>query len=309
MEKSCWFKEKGLTSFFALKSIHKNRLLEAGKSETVIIERDIMLRAAHPFIVSLHFSFQSASKYFFGLQYAPGGELFFHMDSVGTIPVNDCRLYAAEIGLALEHLHSLGIIFRDLKPENILFDAEGHIKLTDFGLSKSLSLDQTTNTFCGTSDYLSPEVVLGQPYSFGVDIWSLGILCYEMLLGVSPFSSDNKTILFQNIVNSDPYFPPQLDSRISDFISKLLTKNPRERPTFTQMKTHLFFEGFDWDKVYRKEYHPSFIPKIADPLSTAYFDPLFTAEPAYDSLISPTFGDIGNIQGFSYVPPPTIADL
>ena len=285
---------------YAIKSIHKNRLIEAGKSHTVISERNIMMKAHHPFIVNLCFAFQTPSKFYLGLEYAPGGELFYYMDQAGTIPLDDIRLYIAEIGLALSYLHSIGVVYRDLKPENILFDACGHIKLTDFGLAKDILPSESTNTFCGTSEYLAPEVVMQLPYSYPIDIWALGILTYEMLFRTTPFYDENKSKLFTNIVSAEPYFPPKLDFRIVDFIKKLLTKKASDRPTFEQMKSHPFFEGFDWDKVYNRRYRPNFIPQTNDPLHPTNFDPEFTKEVAADSFVSPAIGGEANFKGFSY---------
>jgi serine/threonine protein kinase len=284
---------------YAVKTIQKKRLNENGKSESVIQERNIMMKAHHPFIVNLCFAFQTPSKFYLGLEYASGGELFFHMEKMGVLQIDDVRLYVAEIGLALEYLHSIGIVYRDLKPENVLLDGSGHIKLTDFGLAKALDDTDTTSTFCGTSEYLAPEVVMQMPYSYGVDIWELGILTYEMLLGSTPFFDENKARMFSGIVGMDPKFPPQLDSRVSDFIAKLLTKNATERPTFEQMKGHPFFEGFDWPTVLSRGYRPGFIPAVVDPLEPTNFDPEFTSEAAMDSFVPPAM-DVANVPGFSY---------
>ncbi|EAY08937.1 AGC family protein kinase [Trichomonas vaginalis G3] len=285
---------------YAIKSIHKSRINEPGKANSVLAERNIMMRAHYPFLVNLCFAFQTPAKFYLGLEYAAGGELFYHMDKVGTIPLNDARLYIAEIGLALSYLHSLGIVYRDLKPENILFDAEGHIKLTDFGLSKSLIDSESTSTFCGTSEYLAPEVIMQQTYSYAIDEWALGVLAFEMILGVTPFYDDNKAVMFGKIVNEPPVFPQGLDNRIIDFINKLLAKDPAQRAKFDDLKSHPFFEGFDWVKVYNRDYTPSFVPQVKDPLNTQNFDPEFTSEIAADSFVQPAIGDDGAVQGFSY---------
>jgi serine/threonine protein kinase len=283
---------------YAIKTVQKKKLQESGKSETIITERNIMMRAQHPFIVNLCFAFQTPTKFYLGLEYVPGGELFYHMERLGTIQIDDARLYVAEIGLALSYLHSIGIIYRDLKPENVLLDGSGHIKLTDFGLSKAIDNVISTSTFCGTSEYLAPEVVMQMPYSYSVDIWQLGILAYEMMLGTTPFYDENKSKLFSNIVSVEPYFPPELDSRISNFISKLLTKNANERPTFQQLQTHPFFEGFVWEKVLKREYRPNFIPQSKD---LSNFDPEFTSEVPTDSYVPPAMDDVGLVPGFSYL--------
>ena len=137
-------------------------------------------------------------------------------------------------------------------------------------------------------------------YSYPVDIWGLGILAYDMIFGTTPFFDENKSKMFSNTVSAEPFFPPGLDSRVSDFIGKLLTKNANERPTFAEMKSHPFFEGFDWDKVMNKQYRPHFIPPSKDPLKPSNFDPEFTNEVPTDSFVAPGIGDVGNIPGFSY---------
>lgn len=170
---------------FALKSISKAKV----KSElkTVVCERNILGSIPrHPFIVNLEFAFQTEKKFYFGLEYAAGGELLLHLRSLGDFAVEDVKLYIAEIALALSHLHKNQIVYRDLKPENVLISGDGHIKLTDFGLAKKLKKG-TTHSFVGTPEYLAPEVVMKTEYSFPVDWWSLGILIYEILFQATPF--------------------------------------------------------------------------------------------------------------------------
>ena len=295
----CQKKDSG--ELYAIKSIQKKRLQETGKSESVITERNILMRARHPFIVSLCFAFQTPSKFYLGLEYVPGGELFRCRDERGTIEIDDARIYIAEIGLALEFLHSIGIIYRDLKPENVLLDANGHVKLTDFGLSKVIEKAQSTSSFCGTGEYLAPEIVMQMAYSYPVDIWGLGILAYEMIIGQTPFFDENKTKMYSNIVSSEPYFPPEIDPCVSDFIGQLLTKNADERPKFSELKSHAFFDGLDWDKIVKKEYQPSFIPPVIDPFKPLNFDPQFTNEVPTDSFVQSPLDEVGNIPGFSYI--------
>jgi serine/threonine protein kinase len=285
---------------YAIKSIHKKRLVETGNTASVITERNIMMKAHHPFIVNLCFAFQSPAKFYLGLEYAPGGELFYHMNKRGSVQIDDARLYAAEIGLALTHLHRLGIVYRDLKPENVLLDRLGHVKLTDFGLSKVLDRTGKTSSFCGTSEYLAPEIVMGRPYGYAIDIWALGILTYEMLVGGTPFHDENKTKLFTNIVSGTPHFPLGFDARVRHFILSLLTKDPSTRPRFNDLKNHPFFEGFDWGMVERREYRPNFIPPTRDLLKPTNFDPEFTSEVAADSLVAAGMGEFGKVPGFSF---------
>lgn len=294
-------KKKDTGEIFAIKSIRKSRLIETGKTKSIITERNIMMRAHHPFIVNLCFAFQTESKFYFGMEYVPGGELFYHMERLQQIQIDDARLYVAEIGLALDYLHSLGIIYRDLKPENVILDRNGHVKITDFGLSKETdSTDETASTFCGTAEYLAPELVLQVPYSYPVDIWALGILTYEMILGTTPFYHENNSRMLSKIVSNDPEFPPGLDIRIVDFIQKMLTKDQHKRPKFSEMMSHPFFEGFDWDGIYKREYRPNFIPQIKDILIANNFDKDFTNELPADSYVAPPIEESGNVPGFSY---------
>jgi len=290
----------GTDKVFAIKSLQKSRLAELSAFDSVACERNILMKIKHPFIIQLCFAFQTPNKFYLGLEYAAGGELFYHMQKLGTIQIDNARLYIAEIALALEHMHKLGIIYRDLKPENVLLDSEGHIKLTDFGLAKEVAVGGTATTFCGTSEYLAPEVVNKNPYGKEIDIWALGVLAYEMIFGATPFYSQNLVDMFAAITQQDPFFPDGIDDRISDFLFRMLEKEPSKRITIDEIKEHPFFEGFDWEMVYQRSYQPSFIPDTVDITKPKNFDPEFTQEVPADSFASPAMGDISHIQGFSF---------
>ena len=176
-------------SVFAIKTIHKSRLIKSHKVHTVFNERNILVKVEHPFIVELFSAFQTDTKFYLVLEYVPGGELFSYVKRRKTLPLSEARLYIAEIALAIDYLHSIGVVYRDLKTENILLGEDGHLKLTDFGLSKDLSFLDVTSSFCGTNEYLAPEIIRREPYSFPVDWWTLGILSYEILYGKTPFSN------------------------------------------------------------------------------------------------------------------------
>lgn len=181
-------KKKDTGQIFAVKTLKKDFIIKTNQVNNTKIERDIMLQITHPFVVKLHYAFQSPESLYFVTDFLNGGELFFHMCNEIRFSEERARFYAAEIILALEHLHQHNIIYRDLKPENVLLDSEGHLKLTDFGLSKvKMSNDGLTSTFCGTPEYLAPEVIIGEGHSYGVDLWSLGMLLYEMISGINPF--------------------------------------------------------------------------------------------------------------------------
>jgi serine/threonine protein kinase len=300
--------KKTTRELFALKAVSKAKL-GRGRIQRIIAERNIMLLVDHPFIVQLHFAFQTDTKFYLGLEYAPGGELYYYLSRNGVLGVNEARLYCAELALALDSLHQLGVIYRDLKPENILIDHEGHLLLTDFGLSK-LILDEgeaVTGTFCGTSGYLAPEIVGGRPYSYGVDWWALGVLMCEMLSGKQPFRSPNVQELYSKILNDAPDISLEIPPTARSLIANLLTKNPTSRPLFDQISSHPFFEGLDWERLAARGYTAPWTPPLPKELKdvTANFDPDFTREQPLDSIGEPVTQE--NVVGFSFVAPP-VAD-
>lgn len=290
---------------FAIKTVQKTKLMDSGKPQTIVAERNILMLVKNPFIVQLHFAFQTPQKFYLGLEYAPGGELFYHMEQSGLIPLDDARLYTAEIAIALAHLHKLGIVYRDLKPENILFDGQGHIKLTDFGLAKDLLSTPTTSTFCGTNHYLAPEIVKGDNYSYEIDWWALGVLLCEMLTGVTPFDGETRMQIFTSIVEEEPQIPLGVDDDARELIAWLLTKDPKLRPDFDLLSAHRFFSCLDWEYVYDKRYIPTYVPEIPDLVAKPQnFDPEFTNEAAIDSqCIQIPTDDALNVDGFSFSSP------
>ena len=291
-------KQKATGQYFAIKSVHKNRLVSSNKVHTIFTERNILMNSRHPFIINLCFAFQNESKVYLGLEYASGGELFYHLHHRGTLPLEEVKLYIAELSLALNYLHNKGVIYRDLKPENILLDRDGHVKLTDFGLSKILTITPKTKSFCGTSEYLAPEIVGRRPYGFEVDWWALGILTFELLFGKTPFYDENKGKMFESI-RCDKYTCPEgTDPETEDFISILLKKNPNDRAGFEQIKTHPWFKGLDFEEVLMKKVTPSYIPPPSS-RDAINVPEEFALENPEDSLGTPVSST--PFQGFSYV--------
>lgn len=286
---------------YAIKSIHKNRLIQANKIQTVISERNILARVNHPFIVSLKFAFQTASKFYIGMEYVPGGELFFHIQKRGKMQLDETRLYIAEIALALDHLHSNQILYRDLKPENIMLDAEGFVKLTDFGLAKDCSQAGQASTLCGTNEYIPPEMIKKESYSYPVDWWMLGIITYELLFGNTPFSSINLKILFQKILFEEPRFPEYCQPEVKDFILILLNKDPKRRGGFQAIKNSALMKGLDFNEVLNRKIKPVFVPEIKSPTRPDNFDTTFTQEAPADSYVNPVQGPLTKFEGFSFV--------
>ncbi|KAH0790494.1 AGC family protein kinase [Histomonas meleagridis] len=286
-------------NLYAIKTVHKSRLISSRKVHTILNERNILVRANNPFIVQLKYAFQTDTKFYLVMEYVPGGELFRHIRENGKLTHQMAILYIAEIALALDYLHSIGVIYRDLKTENILLGADGHIKLTDFGLSKDLSYLEVTSSFCGTTEYIAPEIIKREPYSYMIDWWALGILTYELLFGVTPFFNRNRSRMFQAITNDSPPYPPDTDPKVSDFINKLLTKDPKKRSGFSQLKNHPFWNGLNFDDVMAKKIKPAFIPDVKDKVPNN-FDSEFTEEPAADSIASAVEQSSSNFPGFSY---------
>lgn len=259
--------------------VHK-RLVEQTKTERHILETV----NRHPFVVKLFYAFQDLEKLYLILEYAQGGELFHHLAMERMFPEETAAFYMAEMVLALEHLHrNLGVVYRDLKPENCLLDAEGHLLLTDFGLSKVATDDaDKCNSFLGTVEYMAPEIVLGKPYDFAVDWWSLGALGFDLLTGAPPFPGNNNAKVQEKIVKSKLQMPYFLGPDAKDLLTRLLRKEPNKRlgsnmPKDLQtIKNHRFFRAIDWKKLARRELDPPIQPLITDPELAENFASEFT---------------------------------
>ena len=295
------YKETG--QLVAIKSIHKKDLVDKQKVETVMAERAILTLCNNPFIVKLLFSFQSPSKFYLVLEYEKGGDVFHYLKKADqeNVDMDVVKLVVAELAVALQYLHSKNIIYRDLKPENVLFCMDGHIKLTDFGISKVLSCrDEVTKTMCGTGEYLAPEVILGKEYSFSVDWWQLGILMYEMIVGRTPFKDDNNAVMYQKITNKRVGLFPIKDQDARELISHLLKKEPNERAGFEDIKNSGFFKDYNWETVENRGLQPTFIPKSISEEDVGNFDSAITKESVTESLVMPVSSYFA---GFTYVAP------
>jgi len=202
----------------------ERRILVSANYDVYLLQQSVN----HPFVVKMDYAFQSENKLFFCLEYCPGGELFFYLSQIGRFKQDAARFYAANILLALEHLHSKDILYRDLKPENVLVGSDGYIKLTDFGLSKeNISGMKDAKSLCGTAEYLSPEILQRQGHGKATDWWSFGAIIYEMLVGLPPFYSKDRDKLYQNIKYGDPRMDYEfLTPEARDLCSRLLIKDP-----------------------------------------------------------------------------------
>jgi serine/threonine protein kinase len=267
-----------------MKSISKTSLRDPTQLEQIVTERDILVNTRHPMIVSARFTFQSAAAVFFVLDYVPGGELFVRLRQEGQFSEERARFYAAEIMLGIGFLHGQGLVYRDLKPENILVDRDGHLKITDFGHAKAdMDGQSTTSTFCGTAEYIAPEMLQGKAYTKAVDWWSFGIMLFEMLCGMPPFIHDNPNGLYAMIVNKEVVFPETMSPNARDLLEQLLEKDPDRRigsgeADFVEIKKHPFFQGVDFDALLNKEIEPEWKPVLRDELDVTNFDQKVTAQ-------------------------------
>ncbi|KAJ8607715.1 hypothetical protein MRB53_040103 [Persea americana] len=271
---------------YAMKVLSKKVIVQKKEVAHTLGERNILVRTAmtdSPFIVGLKFSFQTPADLYLVTDYMSGGELFWHLQKEGRFHEARAKFYIAELILALQHLHDHDIVYRDLKPENILLDANGHIALCDFGLSKAnLAKDDTTSTFCGTTEYLAPEVLLDEAgYTKMVDFWSLGVLVFEMCCGWSPFYAEDTQQMYKNIAFGKVRFPRDaLSNEGRNFVKGLLNRNPKHRLGATndaeELKAHPFFADINWTSLGQKKLVPPFKPRLKSETDTSNFDPEFT---------------------------------
>ncbi|EAY03007.1 AGC family protein kinase [Trichomonas vaginalis G3] len=289
---------------YAIKSVHKSRLLKEHKSSTVITERNILMHIDHPFIVHIYFAFQTSSKVYMGFEYIPGGDLAFHLNNTSKFTFNDIKLFIAELALAIDYIHQRKIVYRDLKPENILIDEEGHLKLTDFGLVKNIAYSNGTKSFCGTPEYIAPEVIRGEKYGTKIDWWALGILAFNLLYGKTPWNDENQDKLFNMILNDKIIFPDNAKPNEIDLITHLLNKDPSQRKDMKYLVHHPFFEGLDFNSVLEMKYQHDFRPIIINLNVATNFDREFLDEPIIDSLGTPVQQEMNAFDGFSFVADP-----
>jgi serum/glucocorticoid-regulated kinase 2 len=260
--------KKDTGRIYALKTIRKAHIISRSEVAHTLAERSVLAQINNPFITPLKFSFQSPDKLYFVLAFVNGGELFHHLQKEQRFDINRARFYTAELLCALECLHGFKVIYRDLKPENILLDYSGHIALCDFGLCKlDMKDEDRTNTFCGTPEYLAPELLLGHGYTKTVDWWTLGVLLYEMLTGLPPFYDENTNEMYRKILQEPLHFPgPEIvPAAAKDLLTKLLDRNPERRlgaSGASEIKAHHFFANIDWRKLLQRKYEPSFKPNV-----------------------------------------------
>jgi len=303
-------RKKDTGRIYAMKVLNKKNILDNNELEHTKTEKNILQRLAHPFLVNLNYSFQTPDKLYFVMDYVNGGELFYHLQKEHKFTPERVKFYSAEIILGLEYLHNSGVIYRDLKPENILLTDDGHICMTDFGISKEglLAEDARTATFCGTPEYLAPEVLEGKGYTKAVDWWSFGTLMYEMLTGLPPFYSQDVQQMYFKIMHAKLDIGESLGEDTQSILRGLLERDANKRlGDAATIKAHPYFKGLDWEKLLRKEMPPPFIPPVTGKGDISMVDPAFTSEPV--TLSDLPEGELKisaehqkKFEGFTFVP-------
>uniref|UniRef100_A0A673ZP37 Protein kinase C n=1 Tax=Salmo trutta TaxID=8032 RepID=A0A673ZP37_SALTR len=272
---------KGRGEYFAVKALKKDVVLMDDDVECTMVEKRVLALAwDNPFLAHLYSTFQTREHLFFVMEYLNGGDLMFHIQDKGRFDLCRATFYSAEIVIGLQFLHSKGIIYRDLKLDNVMLDRDGHIKIADFGMCKeNMFGENRATTFCGTPDYIAPEILLGQKYTFSVDWWSFGVLVYEMLIGQSPFQGDDEEELFESIRMDVPHYPGWLTKEAKDLLERLFERDPINRlGVVGNIQGHSFFKTLNWPALEKRELEPPFKPKVKAPNDCSNFDREFLRE-------------------------------
>ncbi|KAI9907647.1 hypothetical protein PsorP6_002984 [Peronosclerospora sorghi] len=292
-------------------TLRRASVFAKNQEEHTKTKRRILEGVDHPFLVELRYAFQNDAKLYFVMDFYNGGTLHFHLRRAVQFDEVRTRFYAAQLVLALSHLHTYNIVYHDLKPENILLDDQGFLALTDFGLSHDHvdTTDGGMQTFCGTPEYIVPELIRRVPYGKAVDYWSLGILMFEMLAGYTPFYHANRKRTFQNIVKLPLRFPSGFSEDARALLRGLICRNPAKRlgsgPCGAQeIMDHAFFSDTDWEKLYKRDVAVPFRPTVRSDGEVTNVPEFFKRQEVVDSVVSDApLGKSHVFQGFSYTDP------
>ena len=302
-------KLKANNKYYAMKILVKKQVKLRHQEIHTKAERDLMVRINCPFIVNIKFAFQDTYKLYIITEFMQGGEMFFHLHKERRFSNEKTRFYIIEIILAIEFLHENKMLYRDLKPENIMVDSTGHIKLTDFGLSKMINKQkEKAFTICGTPQYLAPEILSDDGYDDSVDWWSLGCVMFEMLVGKAPFKIPKGAYLSADLYKKKITIPEFVTPEAKDLISLLLIPNPKKRLGYgpdgvKKIKDHPYFEGINWEDAWNRKLQPPFVPNLEGETDLKYFDKMFTNEKIEGSKVSEVPSSIANSEykGFTFV--------
>ncbi|CAI4054707.1 hypothetical protein SKDZ_02G0050 [Saccharomyces kudriavzevii ZP591] len=305
-------KSKNTNRLCAIKVLKKDNIIQNHDIESARAEKKVFLLATktkHPFLTNLYCSFQTENRIYFAMEFIGGGDLMWHVQNQ-RLSVRRAKFYAAEVLLALKYFHDNGVIYRDLKLENILLTPEGHIKIADYGLCKDeMWYGHRTSTFCGTPEFMAPEILKEQEYTKAVDWWAFGVLLYQMLLCQSPFSGDDEDEVFNAILTDEPLYPIDMAGEIVQIFQGLLTKDPEKRlgagpRDAAEVMEEPFFRNINFEDVLNLRIKPPYIPEIKSPEDTSYFEQEFTsAPPTLTPLPSVlTTSQQEEFRGFSFMP-------
>mmetsp|Transcript_30723 Transcript_30723/g.92115 ORF Transcript_30723/g.92115 Transcript_30723/m.92115 type:complete len:781 (+) Transcript_30723:192-2534(+) len=308
-------------SVFAIKMIGKKEVFEDDDVESTMTERRVLeLAGGCQFLTKVFATFQTPERLCYVMELVSGGDLMYHIQQVESFTNEQVQFFAAEIFIGLSFLHSNGVVYRDLKLDNVMLASSGHIKIADFGMCKeNMRDDSTTTTFCGTPGYLAPEIIAERPYGKSVDFWSFGVMLYELLLGESPFDSEDDEELFNMILTHPIELPAHLPVATKALVMGFLVRDENKRlgcgaNGFNNVKAHPFFDGLDWDRLQNGDVKPPFVPPGAggDPRDALNFDEEFTEIDPELEVINPQIVrqfDQQQFDGFSFVNIETFADV
>lgn len=305
-------KSKNTNSLCAIKVLKKDHIIKNHDIESARAEKKVFLlatKAKHPFLTNLYCSFQTENRIYFAMEFIGGGDLMWHVQNQ-RLSVRRAKFYAAEVLLALKYFHDNGVIYRDLKLENILLTPEGHIKIADYGLCKDeMWYGNKTSTFCGTPEFMAPEILKEQEYTKAVDWWAFGVLLYQMLLCQSPFSGDDEDEVFNAILTDEPLYPIDMAGDIVQIFQGLLTKDPERRlgagpRDALEVMEEPFFRNISFDDILNLRIQPPYVPEIKAADDTSYFEKEFTSAPPtltpLPSVLSSNLQE--EFRGFSFMP-------
>jgi serine/threonine protein kinase len=271
---------------FAMKVLKKVVIAARGEIEHTMTEKKVLAKIKHPFLVRLHYAFQNEKNLYMVMDFVNGGELFHHLTREGKFTEERTRFYAAQICSGMAHLHSHGIIYRDLKPENLLLSAQGNIIMTDFGLSKEglNSQDSLTATFCGTPEYIAPEIIKGEKYTKAIDWWAVGTIIFEMLNGLPPFYTEDQTESYNLILFAELKIPAYFSAQVGDIIRQFLNRDPKMRlQDMDRIRAHPWFRSVDFNRLENLEIPPPFVPVVKDVEDVGNIDEEFLMEDITDN--------------------------